>query len=124
MTTFLSDGDLISMQNVLNRSLPGTVVIQRKTQTSDGQGGRIDAWAAVGTTACRVSPFSSQGAMGSEGDSGAGLRAQRERMITLPANADVSESDRIVVSSTTYEVVSMDGPRSMELARRVQAVKV
>jgi Phage head-tail joining protein. len=110
------------MQTVLNTSLPGTAVLQRNTQASDGQGGKTDAWAAYGTVACRISPFVRR--MGGEENLGARVEAVRERLITLPASTDITETDRIVTGGQTFEVLAMDGARSYELGRRVHAARI
>lgn len=115
----LSAGELTAMRAVQSDTLPDTAVISRNTPTSDGMGGWTDAWAAIGTVDCRVSPA---------GGGAESLMAERITdtdawNITLPYNTDVTAKDRVAIGSRTFEVVTAL-PKSWETARRVVATEV
>ncbi len=117
-----SADELAELRSTLEAELlAGTAVIQRKTNTRDSSGGWSEAWAAVGTVACRVSPM----------DLPATERLIADRLtltapwsITVPALTDVTVQDRLVVDSHTYEVTRVLGPRTEELLRRVYCSEV
>lgn len=118
----LSAADLAGMRDTLDESLPDTAIIQRKTRAGDGQGGGTETWAAVGTVPCRVSPVETRG----DDESIAGDRTLQtvDYVITVPQGTDVRAVDRLVSGGVTYEVVKVKGPRSWELARRVDVVQI
>ena len=115
----LSAGELAAMRATQAEALPGTAVISRNTPTSDGMGGWTDAWAAVGTVDCRVSPSGS----GAESLIAERITDADAWNITLPYNTDVTAKDRIAIGARRFEVVTVL-PKSWETARRVVATEV
>lgn len=120
--TLLSARELASMRATMAASLPDTCVIQRKTLTADGQGGRSEAWAAAGTVACRIAPLQVRGQ--AEVAAAGRVLETGDFIATLPNGTDVRAVDRLVSGGVTYEVVKVKGPRSWELSRRCQVVVV
>jgi SPP1 family predicted phage head-tail adaptor len=118
----LTDGEISQMRTQLERTLPDTAVIQRRTLASDGQGGSVETWAPIGTASCRISPVNLRGDL--ERERADSMAEERPRVVTLPADTTIEGRDRIVIADTTYEVTHVDGPRSYELARRVDVVEV
>lgn len=112
--SMLSSEALTGLRAIAVRALPDTAVIQRLTQVVDDVGGTTDTYAAASTVACRVSRSGNQ----------ADERILAERIVGrsaftvyLPHDADVRESDRLVVtpvdpgpSAQTYEVVGVLAP--------------
>ena len=111
------------MRSELEVSLPDSGTIQRRTLSTDGMGGREEAWAAIGTVDIRISPLGPE-ASGGEEARGSRVATITERMITCPANTDVTTLDRMLTGGVTYEVVSARSPRSFEIARRLEVVEV
>jgi head-tail adaptor len=116
----LTAGDLTCMRSAIQQTLPGTAVISRSTQSSDGMGGVIDTWANVGTVACRVSP---NGA-GLEDIVGGEFLAATGWIITVPQGTSVTERDRIVHSGQTYEIIRTSAPRSYDTCTRLYCNEV
>ena len=116
----LSAGELTAMRSEQSGTLPGTAVISRNSPTSDGMGGWTDAWAAVGTVLGRLAPASASGAERMVADR---ITGEDAWVITLPQGTDVTERDRVVIDSRTFEVVTPLA-HSWETARRVVATEV
>jgi len=112
----LSTLELTNMRHEAAHFWPETGVIWRATEASDGQGGVIATWAAVGTTSCRISPASA----GREQVIAEKLTAIAPWTITLNCGTVVQDADRIVIASAgTFEVQAVLAPRSYEVHRRV-----
>ncbi|MDQ5960159.1 MAG: Head-tail adaptor protein [Pseudomonadota bacterium] len=116
----LSASELAAMRATQAEALPGTAVISRNSPTSDGMGGWTDAWVAVGTVDARLAAAQESGAERLIADRIVGLDAW---IITTPQGTDVTERDRVVIDSRTFEVVTVL-PWSWETARRVVATEV
>ena len=105
--------------------LPDTCEVLRYTETSTADGVE-QAWSTVATNVpCRVSPRAStayERAQGGEGTGGGVLRAQSDWTVWAPALTDVTERDRIRISTSesaagrTFEV-SRVGARTYETVR-------
>jgi head-tail adaptor len=118
----LSPSDIARARRPFVDWLPGTAVIQRATNTSDGQGGQTQTWSPVATVRCRLSPLKG-GEPATTGRSSANLgdRAVDERtyVLTFAAKTDIGMADRAVVDDTTYEVTNVRTRGELELSRRV-----
>lgn len=117
----LSAAEIAAMREDLEDTLPDTCVIQRRTLTSDSQGGRTESWAAAGTVACRLSPL---GNLDSEESRADRVSGEEDWIVTLPASTDVTERDRLVILTNTYEPVGLRAVRSWELSRRVNCKRI
>lgn len=119
----LNAAQLAAMRSVSDAALPDTCTIQRTTPTADGMGGETDAWAnlAVGVPV-RISP--EQSIEAAETERGGSIAGVKRWVLTLPYNQDVTLADRVVLGGRTLEVVSIDGPRSWEIARRIRCIEV
>jgi head-tail adaptor len=118
----LTTADLTAMRTALEASLPDTATISRLTRTADGAGGYTEAWATTGSAvACRVSPTGSQAA---ERQVAAKLAAVAPWTVTLPAETDVTTSDRILTGGRTLQVEAVMAPRSWEVSRRVMCQEI
>lgn len=120
----ISTADLAAMRSTLDGSLPDTCQVVRRTSASDGALGTNDTWANQGAAvACRVAPASKLG-VETEAELVDVLRAETRWTITLPALTDVTERDRITSGGRTFEVVSVLGPRSLEIGRRALCLRI
>ena len=114
--------DLSAMISQMNDThTAGTCVISRRTKTTDNQGGYTWTYPAVtgGTVAYRQVMVT-----GIE-------RAFAQRFGTvstwtfgLPLTPAVLPSDRLVMGSVTFEVTSVDQPRTIALEQLVECVKL
>ena len=103
------------MRDDAELALPDVCVVQSRTLTSDGQGGKTETWATSVTTTCRVSP---SGRLPVEVARADGTKAVADWVVTLPYATTVTATARLVVDGVTYEVVGVRAPRSWELTRR------
>lgn len=114
----LSHDDINAMRATVRDSLPDSGTIQRVTLTDDGMGGGSAAWAAIGTAACRVSPYQQRSAF--EGTVGERSAAVASWLVTFPNGTAIAPADRINTGGRTLEVINMRAPRSWELSRQVE----
>lgn len=100
------------MRSVQQQTMTETVVISRRTLTTDSIGGYTDSWATASTTVGRIAPV---------GANEATLAGQQRILanwkITLPASTDVRNEDRLTIGSRVFEVVGIMGAETRETAR-------
>jgi len=112
----LSTLELSNMRHEAGHFWPETFVIWRPTEGSDGQGGVITTWAAVGTTTGRLSPAGG----GREQAAADKLTAIVPWMITITQGTTVYTTDRIVSATAgTFEIQAIMAPCSYEVHRRL-----
>lgn len=114
----LTAADLAYMQTTQEDALPGTVVIERYTTSSDGMGGQYQTWAAVGTVDGRIYPRTRLG-MG-ETVNGAQVLSVTDWWATLPQGTDVTAKDRLLYSGRTFEVIRVNNDESWQTAVRCE----
>lgn len=112
----LTDSEITSARDALANALPDTATIRRHTTASDGGGGTTQTWADLATTACRISPVGG-GEGATDGDR---IADESTHIATLPAETDVTESDRLIVAGRTYEVTLVRSRGTWELSRRCE----
>jgi hypothetical protein len=101
--------------------LDSTCTIQTKTETSDGMGGHYDTWANTYTSVpCRLGVRTSAGNL-----SEAGAREVFPDEYTLNVHWDqtIAEGNRVVIGSTTYEVVHVKDTSVQWVGLRAATVK-
>lgn len=114
------------LRAVARSFLPDSAQIQRLSQVSDGAGGETDTYTPASTVACRVSRA---GLRPVEAIIANRLGNRTGFTVDLAADADVRESDRLVVtpadpssSAQTYEVIGVLAPTTwMVVVRAVCA---
>lgn len=112
--SLISASDLAWMQTTQQQAMPGTVVIERYTMTSDGMGGTYQTWAAAGTVIGRIYPRTST--QFGEGVSGAQPQSITRWFATMPVGTDVNEADRLVYASRTWEIIGTNNDESWQTA--------
>lgn len=118
----LTSGEILEMRETLELTLPGTAILQTATRTTDGQGGQVWAYAASGTVAARLSP---EGQLRGEEPQLAGRVGEVANLIlTIPAETQITASDRVVYDGEAFEVVEVRDRTPWELSRRVRVVRV
>lgn len=113
---------LAQMQRTAGALMTTPCQVLRKTGVSDAWGGQTDTWAVLQETVCLVAP--EQRAGGREQIALGRIEEQDRVIIRLPAGTDVDIKDRISAQGVTYEVVSLEAPRTIEISRIVRAVQV
>lgn len=127
----LNSAEIGWMQAQIVESLPDAAVIERQTRVSDAMGGASVSWVSVDqgiplllaggdAVPCRVSPA---GFAPDERLIAERLQGDLAWTLTLPAGTDVTEKDRIMVGTRTFEVIGVLAPRSWEVSRRVVCVE-
>lgn len=117
----ISAADLAAMVAAQTTALPSTCTISRKSLVADTMGGYTETWATLtASVACRLSPLSAP----TEAIMAERYGGRQTWQLTLPAGQDVTHDDRVVISSTTYEVVGLNSAGAWETARRVIVARV
>lgn len=114
----LTADDLTYMQATQEQALPGAVVIERYTNASDGMGGQMQTWAAVGTVNMRIYPRTVRGQ--GETVAGAQVLSVTEWWATAPAGTDVTAKDRLLYSGRTWEVIRANNDEMYQTAVRCE----
>ena len=112
----LQDSDLAYMRKESQTAFPDTVDIQRMTQTSDQQGGYSMEWATI----YQNIPARLNWTGGKESLTAGRLNSDSDIMLTVASDQSIEETNRVVHSSGTYEVQSVDSGKSWELTTRCQ----
>lgn len=99
--------------------MPGSVVIERYTRTSDGAGGVYETWAAVGTVDGRIYP-QTQRSQNAEMVAGAQIMSMTGWMATMPNGTDVLAQDRLLYNSRTWEVTKVNNDQMWQTAVRCE----
>jgi hypothetical protein len=119
--SLLTSDDLLYMQATQQQAMPGTVVIERYTLSSDGMGGQIETWTAVGTVIGRIYPRPR--ILTSEAAGGAQILSLTNWYGTLPTGTVVVAQDRLYYSGETWEVLSVNNSEMWETAVRCDLEK-
>jgi head-tail adaptor len=117
MSVGLTPWEIHTARETSDAFLPGTAIIQTKTKTSDGQGGETWAYAASGTVDARLAAENTQPRSGEIASRSATATSW---VLTIPAATTITNTDRVVFDSITYEVLSIMTRTPEEIARRVR----
>lgn len=119
--SLLTAADLVFMRDTQEEALPGTVVIERYALTSDGQGGKHEAWTAAGTVEGRISYKERRGQGETVG--GAQLLSETHWVATLPTGTVVYAQDRLFKDGVTWEVQQVNNGQDYKTAVRCELQK-
>ena len=108
--------DLTYIRTEVRKALPDKVSIQRRTWTGDGQGGFAEGWSNVYQDI--AARFTSTG--GSESVAENRREAQMDFTLTLGYDQSIEATDRVVHTSGTYEVQTVDTGKSWATSKRCQ----
>lgn len=117
--SFLDAGDLALMRDDLELTLPETVVVKRATFASDGLGGSVPTWAAIGTPAARVDPINRTGQEAAQQGREIGEAAW---VVIMAYDGTVSAADQIVHQGRTLQITEVRTPQSWQLMTRCECV--
>ena len=112
----LQNNDLAYMRQQVLQAMPDLVNIQRRSLVSDKQGGYPEEWANVYQNV--VARLASKGV--SEAVEENRRDVQAEFTLVLPYTQSVIQADRVVHTSGTYEVQSVDTGKSWSSSKLCQ----
>ncbi|MFQ5433490.1 MAG: head-tail adaptor protein [Anaerolineae bacterium] len=96
--------------------LPSTCTIQTVTRTADGMGGWSDSWANTYTSVtCRLAPLGAGRAQTERGEAWAVSGAW---VLTVKQDQAIAAGNRVIYSSDTYEVISVQDDHDFRVLRR------
>ena len=112
----IQGNDLAYMRQETRQAMPDLVDIQRKSLVSDKQGGYTEGWAnAYQNVTARLA---SKG--GSESVEENRREVQVDFTLAVPYDQSILQTDRVVHSSGTYEVQSVDAGKSWTTSKLCQ----
>lgn len=116
----ISTKELEAMRSILANTFPDTCSILTVTRTADGEGGFTESW---GTTtsgvACRLDMQS-----GSESMNADALTPYTRWVLSVASSESITTNNRILIGSTTYNVLSVNSGASWKLVTRAILEKV
>jgi SPP1 family predicted phage head-tail adaptor len=96
-----STSDLDKIKAEQEKLMPETVYVQRLTRTSDGAGGWSESWQTIATTKGRIAAKS-----GDENELGGKTTTITTYLITLPANTELTNTDRLQINGQQYQIIT------------------
>lgn len=112
----LQNNELTYMRSEAKKAMPDTVNIQRKTTTSDQQGGYTESWDdAYQNIPARVT-ITGGGEVATQGRQ----EPRPDALLTVSFDQSVDQTDRVVHSSGTYEIKFVNTNRSWALVTQCQ----
>ena len=114
--TLLQGMDLTYMRTAMKTAMPDTVNIQQQSRQADGQGGFATTWA----NSYQNIPARLTAKGGGESTEAGRLDTQLNFTLTVAYDQAIDATDRVVHTSGTYEVQSVDTGKSWTLSKRCQ----
>lgn len=112
----LTSGELAQMRSDIEALLPDTCSILTAVNTPNGMGGNTTTWSAAYTNVrCRLDASNYRN---SEQTAGAAVRPVHSYVLTVPYDTIIDETNRVVIGSGVYSVVSLDTNKSWATCRR------
>lgn len=123
MSLGVSLSQLVQMRADVAQLLPGTAILNTRTQTTDGAGGFTTGTVAVtgGTVACRFDPANSKSQLFEIAKAGV---FAFEYVVTLPWDAPVALGQVVAYANKFYEITSLTDEHSWRVSRRATASRV
>ena len=112
----LQENDLAYVRNEAQQAMPDIVNIQRLTRVADGQGGFTEDW----SDAYQNVPARIIASGGSESTNAGRQDLQADASLTVAYQQSVEQTDRVVHTSGTYEVLFVENGKSWATAKRCQ----
>jgi SPP1 family predicted phage head-tail adaptor len=100
----LSNAEIQSMREVLARTFTSTATCLRKSNSSDGRGGRVVTWQSAFTFKSRLS--TSPPGQRQNVELGAVISDQGY-LLSYPHDVGITAADRIQIGDVVYEVVAV-----------------
>lgn len=119
----LTQAEIIRMRAALNRTMVDTAQIYRGAETNEG-GIVKRSYSLLSTEPCRINtlgtPVSAGQGGGERGLHGSRISEETTHVLTVPAETDIEEADKVVVLGTTYDVLAVRKRGSWEFSRRAE----
>lgn len=109
-----------SMRRRVRRLLPDTCSIERRTTTSDGGGGLVEAWT---NAAIQVPCFLEPVGGGENGRTAERIDDETTHVAYVQAGTDITEADRLVIAGQRYDVTAVHYWGQAEVYRAVELVE-
>lgn len=111
---------LAAMRSAIAELLPDTCAILSPTNTPDGFGGVTVTWGtATASVACRLDMK-----QGREAVTGGAVQPFTSYTLSLPWDTTINESWRVLVSSVTYSVTSVNNGQSWQAVKRCDLERI
>lgn len=114
---WMTDRDASAWRADVARLLPGTAIVQEKSEVINARGDTIETWSAKGTVACRIDPVGQASTSRIEYDLARELLIE-EYQLTVPWNTDIDREDRVQINSDIFEIVRIEDDHSHRVSRR------
>jgi SPP1 family predicted phage head-tail adaptor len=115
-STWIPTAEITAQRAEVEKAMPSSCVIYRMSETSDGQGGMAQTYAAIGTVDCRLAAR-----RGSERYLAAQASPVGAFVLTVPHDTTIAAADRVTVDSVNYRVVFVDAAEpTWRLAKRAE----
>jgi head-tail adaptor len=117
----LTQADITQMRETQAAALPDQCTIQRKSDPADSRGGQTVSYSdhATGVN-CRLGRNAQSARPGVRGDR---TETPIPWVVTFAYNQDVQMTDRIVIDSRTFEVMSVEAHTDWMTALRVKCIE-
>lgn len=119
MSLLLNADQLTRMRDAEERSMPGSAVIYRKTETATGMGGMREAWNAIGTVPCDAWPMSLRG---QEIVTGGQVTSRMGWLVSIPYGSDVVAKDLIEIDGRSFEVAGVPNDATWQTNLRLECI--
>lgn len=120
----ISATELAQMRADVTASLTDTATVQTRALANDGAGNAVETYSGSTTVACRLRYASGGKPSYPKQRSGDQSQPQQLWVVTLPYDASVNETDHLLINGETYEVVTANEERSLELCQRVLCKRI
>ena len=119
----LTAAEVVQMRQAVNRTMVDSATIYRGAETNSG-GVIKREWQVLSVQPCRIntlgSPVSAGQGGGEKGYVASRVSQETTHVLTLPAETDIEEADRVEVRGTTYEVTAVRKRGAWEITRRAE----
>lgn len=119
----LSAGEISAMRGVLNDTMTSRASIFRNAPSGDQAGGQTGLWGAIAGDVPCFFYYRGQGG-NTEEISVDRIEVNSGWTFLFPAGTDIRNEDRIQVDTRTFEVTSVDTPKTIDLDVTVGANEV
>jgi head-tail adaptor len=121
--SYLTKSQIALARRTIKAKLPDEAIVLRLTAAADGYGSQTETFAEVGRYPCRIQ-FNFGIPANFDSVEGTAVVNRQTFIVTLPYDADVTETDRLEINGAAYSIVSSLAPRSVQLSKRVLCKKL
>lgn len=107
-------------RTIIARTFTSTAIVKRKTAVIDNAGGTTNTYAPAHQYPCSFAPYPVRGV---ERENTARVQSVAYWQFTFAADADIQQTDRLVIGARTFEVASA-GAGSLAISQGVLALEI